>query len=188
MSPRPHGFAPELAAPQRSLLWNGVGIGAATLVATPDGPVPAERLQRGGTVLGGSGRRLVLTEVQHRPLPAASFRRLGLAAPVRIAAGALGLGMPSGPLLLGPAQRIRLAGGWIAADLLVDGLGIRRLNHDTRMVLLAHGGDTPFLAGGVLLAPAGAPASAVAGADIAAATAVLLRQADAAAVARCGML
>ncbi|MFN0184004.1 MAG: Hint domain-containing protein, partial [Aquabacterium sp.] len=180
LSQHPHAFAPGFAASPRSLLWNGTGMGAGTLVATPDGPVPASRLQRGGTVLGGSGTQLVLTEMHHLSLPAASFRRLGLAPPVQIAAGALGLGMPTAPLLLGPAQRLRLAGGWVAADLLVDGLGVRRLPHDAAMVLLGHGSDAPILAAGVMLAPAGAPAST--GIDVAAATAALLRQADASGV------
>lgn len=161
------------------MLWNGEGVGAGTLVATPDGPVPAERLQRGGTVLGDSGRALMLTEVHHVALPAAAFRRLGLAPPVRIAAGALGFGMPAAPLLLGPAQCVRLDGGWITADLLVDGREIRRLDDDARMVLLALG-DGSLMAAGVMLAPAGAAAAQHLGVDAAQAVATLRRLAGAA--------
>ncbi len=162
------------------MLWNGEGVGAGTLVATPDGPVPAERLQRGGTVLGGGGRALMLTEVHHVALPAAAFRRLGLAPPVRIAAGALGFGMPAAPLLLGPAQCVRLDGGWITADLLVDGREIRRLDDDARMVLLALADDGSLMAAGVMLAPAGAAAARRRASDDAPAVATLRRLAGAA--------
>lgn len=162
------------------MLWNGEGVGAGTLVATPDGPVPAERLQRGGKVLGGSGRTLTLTELRHVTLSAVAFRRLGLAPPVQIAPGALGFGMPAATLLLGPAQRIRLAGGWIAADLLVDGLDVRRRDGDARMVLLALADDAPLMAAGVMLAPASASAARPLPMERGPATAALLRQAGAA--------
>ncbi len=180
LSPRPIAFSPDFAASRRPLLWSGEGVGAGTLVATPDGPVPAERLQRGGTVLGESGRALMLTEVHHVALPAAAFRRLGLAPPVRIAAGALGFGMPAAPLLLGPAQCVRLDGGWIAADLLVDGWEIRHLDDDARMVLLALGDDASLLAAGVMLAPASSTAAPRLASDAAPTVATLRRLAGAA--------
>ncbi len=173
----PPAFAPAFAAPRHTPLWDGQGVAAATLVATPFGPTPAERLQPGGQVLGPGGTLLTLTEVRRLALPGALFRRLGLDAPVEIAAGALGFGMPSGPLVLGPAQRLRLAGGWIAADLLADGRAIRTTHSGGPMILLRHAGEGPFLAAGT---PLGAPAGASHGgpADIAATVATLLRLAD----------
>ena len=93
-------------------------MGADTPVATPFGPVPAGRLRRGDQVLGPGGTTAVVTELHHLTLPRAAFRRLGLAAPVRLAAGALGFGQPAAALWLGPAQRLRLEGGWVAAGLL----------------------------------------------------------------------
>jgi hypothetical protein len=175
---RPIAFAPGFAAPRHPLLWSGEGIGGATPVATPDGPVPAERLRHGGQVLGDGGRVLTLTGLRRIGLPATVFRRLGLAAPVQIAAGALGPGMPTAPLLLGPAQRIRLAGGWIAAGQLVDGLGVRHLARGVQMVLIEHAGGA-VQAAGLMLAPAGRkPAPPDPGAE----AAVLLRQADGAEV------
>ena len=162
------------------MLWSGEGIGAATLVATPDGPIAAERLRRGARVLGAAGAVVALTEARHITLPAAAFRRLGLPTPVRIAAGALGFGMPAGPLLLGPAQRIRTAGGWITADLLVDGHGVRHCDDQAQIVLLDAG--APLLIAGMLLAPGGIgststapPESHAAGPEVA----MLLRLADA---------
>jgi hypothetical protein len=170
-------FAPPFAAPRHTPLWDGQGIAAATPVATPYGQIPAERLQPGGQVLGPGGALLTLTEVRRLSLPGALFRRLGLDAPVEIAAGALGFGMPSGPLVLGPAQRIRLAGGWIAADLLADGRAIRTTDGGGPMIALRHAGEGPFLAAGT---PLGAPASADQDglADIAATVATLRRLAD----------
>jgi len=180
VSPRPIAFAPSFAAPRRPLLWNGEGIGAATPVATPDGPVAAERLRRGGRVLGAAGQVLTLREVHHLTLPAAVFRRLGLAPPVLVATGALGFGMPTAPLVLGPAQRIRLAGDWVEADRLVDGVRIVRLAGGAQMVQLGHGDADPLLAAGTMLAPAGAPPGGVG--DISAQVEILLRLADASGV------
>jgi len=177
----PPAFAPTFAAPRHTPLWDGQGIAAATPVATPFGPIPAERLQPGGQVLGSGGALLTLTEVQRLALPGALFRRLGLNAPVEIAAGALGFGMPSVPLVLGPAQRLRLAGGWIAADLLADGRTIRTTERGEPMVVLRYAGEGPFLAAGT---PLGAPGSGGHGApaDINAAVSTLLRLADASGV------
>ncbi len=177
----PPAFAPAFAAPRHTPLWDGQGIGAATPVATPFGSVPAERLQPGGQVLGPGGASMTVTGVRRLALPGALFRRLGLDAPVEIAAGALGFGMPSAPLVLGPAQRLRLAGGWIAADLLADGRAIRTTHSGGPMILLRLDGDGRFLAAGT---PLGAPGTTghTGPADIDAAAATLLRLADASGV------
>jgi hypothetical protein len=170
-------FAPDFAAPRHALLWNGTGIAAGTPVATPDGPVSAEQLHRGSLVLGAGGQVLELSALRHLALPPAIFRRLGFAPPVRIAAGALGSGVPTQPLVLGPAQFIHLAGGWVAAGQLEDGDGVRRLDGGVLMVLPGHCGNLPIVAAGALLAPAGAALHRL---DTGPAIATLLRQAPAA--------
>ena len=146
--------------------------------------MPAERLRRGGAVLGAGGAVLTLSDLRHLTLPAEMFRRLGLAAPVLVAAGALAPGVPSVPLLLGPAQLVRQAGGWLAAASLVDGIGVRHRDRGVRMVLLGHGGDAPILAAGAMLAPAGTMpagpgAAGATGAGLIPACEALLRLADA---------
>jgi hypothetical protein len=87
-----------------------------------------------------------LTECHRLVLPRAAFRRLGLAAPVRLAPGALGLGRPDQPVWLGPAQRLRLAGGWVAAGL----LGAAALDAPALVRLECDGAG--FLAAGLVLA------------------------------------
>ena len=178
-------FAPDFAAPRRPLLWNGEGIGAETALATPEGPVAAARLLRGGSVLGPAGCTARLSEVHHLNLPAAAFRRLGQPAPVLLAAGALGFGLPTAPLVLGPSQRIRLGGTWLEAGRLVDGQRIVHQDGAAAMVLLATdvslppAGAMPLLAAGVVLAPAGAPHGM---ADAGAEAEILMRLADASGV------
>ena len=184
MSPRPIAFSPAFAAPRSPLLWSGQGIGAATPVATPGGPVAADRLQRGGRVFGAAGQVLTLTSVHHITLPATVFRRLGLSPPLLMAAGALGFGLPTAPLVVGPAQRIHLAGNWVEADCLVDGLGIVRLEGDRQIVQLLHNGTGPLLAAGLMVASAGACAEGALGAasSVLAQAEILLRLADASGV------
>jgi hypothetical protein len=167
---RPAAFAPGLAGPAPALLWDGRGIGADTMLTTPFGPVPAGRLRPGDRVLGPGGVVQALTRVLRIDLPGAAFRRLGLPRPVGIAAGALGFGMPAGPLVVGPAQCVRLDGGWIRADVLVDQRAIRPVEAGLAMVALRHDGAGPVLAAGVPVDFGGE-----AGPDVAAAVASLLR-------------
>lgn len=173
---RPAAFAPGLAGPAPALLWDGRGIGAETMLATPFGPVPAGRLRPGDRVLGPGGVVQALTRVLRIDLPGAAFRRLGLPRPVGIAAGALGFGMPAGPLVVGPAQCVRLDGGWIRADVLVDHRAIRPVEAGLAMVALRHDGAGAVLAAGVPVDVGGD-----AGPDVAATVASLLRLAGASA-------
>jgi hypothetical protein len=134
-------------------------------VATPFGPVPAARLQPGATLLGPAGHTARLEEVRHFTLPAAAPRRLGLAPPVLIPAGALGFGQPAQDLVLGPAQCLRLGAAWLPAHLLAGTAGITLLENAASLVLLRCAGGAPLLAAGTPLASCGtcpaSPAEAV---------------------------
>lgn len=156
MLPRPPAFSPRFATPRHPTLWSGEGIGVATPVATPAGPVPAGQLRPGSEVLGPAGQVHVVAEARRVALPAAAHRRLGLAPPVEIGAGALGFGLPSTPIVAGPAQRLRLDGAWVAAGLLADGAGIRHLDAGAPVVLLRCEAGGTFLAAGMPVASAGA--------------------------------
>jgi hypothetical protein len=120
-------------------------------VATPSGPVPAERLRPGDKVLGTGGDVLGVSQVLRIALPGSTFRRLDLPRPIEIAVGALGFGLPSSPLVVGPAQCLRLSGGWVRAELLVNHRTIRPVDPGLPMVALRHDGVGPFLAAGVPL-------------------------------------
>lgn len=74
------------------------GFAGGTRVATPGGEVPIERLVRGDRVLTRSGPlRVIVAEA-----------RAARVAPIRIAAEAMGLGMPGRDLVVGPATRVWL--------------------------------------------------------------------------------
>lgn len=79
----------------------GAGIAATARVATPGGWCAAGDLAPGQLVLTPAGRAV----------PLLIARPAGTAGAVRIAAGALGGGLPFRPLRLAPGQRLRL-GGW----------------------------------------------------------------------------
>lgn len=157
VSPRPSrsraipAFSPLHAAGPVATLWDGTGLGAETPVATPFGPVPAGRLRRGDQVLGPGGAPCAITECHHLVLPRAAHRRLGLPAPVLLAAGALGFGLPAAPLWLGAAQRLRLDGGWVAAGLL------GRENPEAPPLVRLECAGAGLLASGVVLAGAPGP-------------------------------
>lgn len=152
-------FAPRFAAPPHPPLWSGEGIGAEVPVATPFGPMQAGRLQPGDTLLGPAGASHRLEEVRRLALPATAHRRLGLAAPVAIAPGALGFGQPSHPLVLGPAHCLRLDGAWLPAGLIADGTAIVPLEHGAPLMLLRCAGGAPFLAAGTPVGSIGTPPS-----------------------------
>ena len=129
-------------------------------VATPFGPVAAGRLQPGAEVLGAGGQVARVAAVRHLALPAAAHRRLGLAAPVLVAAGALGFGQPAQDLVVGPAQCLRLGGAWVPAVLLAGLPGIRSLEQGAKLVLLRCADGAGMMVGGAVLASAGtAPAA-----------------------------
>ncbi len=74
------------------------GVAEGTRVVTPNGEVAVEALRRGDRVITRAGAmRMIVAEA-----------RAARVAPIRVAAEALGRGMPSRDLLVGPATRIWL--------------------------------------------------------------------------------
>ena len=89
------------------------GLAQGTRVATPGGEVPVERLVRGDRVVTKAGPlRMIVAEA-----------RSARVAPVRIAPGALGGGLPAREMVVGPATRVWVKGQTkpYEARLLVDG-------------------------------------------------------------------
>ncbi len=97
-----------------------------TLIATPQGGRAVETLQPGDLVLLSDGRALpvrwlgVQTVERAFADPLRSF-------PVRIAAGALGEGLPARDLFLSPDHALYLDGALVQAGALVNGTTVRRL-------------------------------------------------------------
>ena len=100
------------------------GFYTGTLIATPHGAAPVEALRQGSLVTTQSGAQPVLW-VGHKnisPRFADPLRDL----PVRIAAGALGGGLPQRDLLLAPGHALLLGGMLVPARTLVNGRSIRQ--------------------------------------------------------------
>lgn len=99
---------------------------AGTLIATPGGPRAVETLAAGDLVLLSDGRALpvrwlgVQTIVKAFVNPLRSF-------PIRIAAGALGEGLPARDLFLSPDHALFLDGALVQAGALVNGSTIARV-------------------------------------------------------------
>jgi hypothetical protein len=99
---------------------------AGTLIATPDGERPVEALTIGDRVLTAEG---AVREVRWigRQTIAVAFADPLRALPVRIAAGALGEGLPRRDLTLSPDHALLVDGVLVQAGALVDGLLVTRL-------------------------------------------------------------
>jgi hypothetical protein len=99
---------------------------AGTAIATPSGAVPVERLAIGDTVLtaGGACRRVrwIGRQTCH-----ARFGDPLRVLPVRIAAGALGAGVPHRDLRLSPDHALLVDGVLVQAGALVNGTTVTRL-------------------------------------------------------------
>ncbi len=112
------------AAGRRGALWDGSGLAEHTLVATPQGLVPAEEL-RPGTELASPRGAWRVAIIERHVFHTGSMRWSGHAPPVRIEAGALGRGLPRSDLVLGAEQGIVLDGASWPARALVTGTTIR---------------------------------------------------------------
>lgn len=121
-----------------------LGLPIGTLVLTPAGHVPVERLGPGAMVLATSGSAAPFQSV-------VSVRRLRWTGPlVRVLAEALDDGTPQDDLLLTPGQGLLLDGALIAASALVDGHGIRLepAGRPVELVQVVLGGHDVILAAG----------------------------------------
>lgn len=99
---------------------------AGTTIATPSGGVPVERLSIGDLVLTAGGERRRVRWIGRQTC----YARFGdplRVLPVRIAAGALGAGLPHRGLRLSPDHAVLVDGVLVQAGALVNGTTISRL-------------------------------------------------------------
>lgn len=112
--------AAELAAAEAACFCAG------TLIATPEGERPVETLAIGDRVLTADGTAREVRWIGRQTI-AAAFADPLRALPVRIAAGALGNGLPRRDLTLSPDHALLVDGVLVQAGALVDGLLVTRL-------------------------------------------------------------
>lgn len=117
--------------------WHGIAAG--TPVDTPHGPVAVDRITPGMAVLTDTGMAVTVLWATPTHMSGARLCVTPNLAPVRIAPGALGAGLPRAALWLAPDQGVVLDGPrvrtlWPQAPVmamardLVDGAGIRRVS------------------------------------------------------------
>ncbi len=97
---------------------------AGTAIATPRGEVPVETLAPGDLVLTADGRAVPVTFVGRQTL--AAFFVPEARSPVRVAAGALGDGLPKRDLVLTGDHALLLDGVLVNAGALVNGTTVTR--------------------------------------------------------------
>ena len=106
-----------------------------TLIATPRGEIPIERLLVGDLVLNADGEAIPIRWIGRRRISVGTLRRRPQFRPVRIRRGAFGNGRPRRDLRISPQHRVLLSGGAVEmlfgedsllapAVHLVDGLGV----------------------------------------------------------------
>jgi len=98
---------------------------AGTLIRTPKGDVPVERLSCGDAVVGTDGRVRAATWVGRQTI-ATRFADPLRVLPIRIRSGALAENVPSRDLLLSPDHAILVEGTLVHAGALVNGTSILR--------------------------------------------------------------
>jgi Ca2+-binding RTX toxin-like protein len=99
---------------------------AGTRIMTPEGEVPIEALRPGDDVLTAEGGTEPVLFVGRRHVVLAGHASAAEMAPIRIAAGALGDGVPRRDLVVSPDHCLFLDGALVPARLLVDGTTITR--------------------------------------------------------------
>jgi Ca2+-binding RTX toxin-like protein len=97
---------------------------AGTRILTPSGERPVEALRAGDLVVTAAGRIAPVRWVGHRAVQLRRHPRPRAAAPVRIAAGALGPGTPLRDLRVSPDHALLLDGVLVPALALVDGAAV----------------------------------------------------------------
>jgi T5SS/PEP-CTERM-associated repeat protein len=104
---------------------------AGTRIATPDGPVPVERLrvgQRVETALGGGARDIIWIgrrriDCRRHPNPSQVW-------PIRLRAGAFGANQPVRDLFLSPDHAVHFQGALIPVQYLVNGTTVQQMPVD----------------------------------------------------------
>ena len=97
---------------------------AGTRIATPAGEIAVEALQPGDMVLTAAGATEQVLWIGRRHVVLAGHPNAAEMAPVRIAAGALGAGIPKRDLVVSPDHCLFLDGVLVPARLLVNGTTI----------------------------------------------------------------
>ena len=125
---------------------------AGTAIAVPDGEVRVEALRIGDMVLTASGRLRPIRWIGRRAYPAETVAAQAQLRPVRVAAGALGRGLPRRDLYLSPLHALLLDGVLVPAAALVNGTTITRaplaavsyfhIELDSGDIILAEGAAT----------------------------------------------
>jgi hypothetical protein len=128
---RPIAHFPATPPPQATDLWiaqadlpperpatcdTWCGLAAGTPIATPTGEMAVDRLEPGMEVLSPDGLAVRVTDVRSRHVSGARLCVMPGLAPVRIAAGAFGPGLPGRDILVAPDQ-----------DIALDGVDVQRL-------------------------------------------------------------
>jgi hypothetical protein len=97
---------------------------AGTLISTPAGEFPVERLKRGAPVYTMNGDAVPIRWIGRRRIDPKAVDRLREFAPIRIRPGALDHGAPNRDLYLSPDHCLFHNGSFIPAKLLVNGTSI----------------------------------------------------------------
>ncbi len=122
---------------------------AGTRLLTPDGERAIETLRPGDLVLTASGAVRPVRWVGRRAIDCAAHPEPARVHPVRVAVGAFGPGLPDAELWLSPGHAVRVEGGLVPVELLVNGATIaavpvarvtyHHVELDAHDLLLAHG-------------------------------------------------
>jgi hypothetical protein len=99
-----------------------------TRILTPAGEVAVENLVEGGMVITSDGEDAPIKWIGRRRIDLGRHPQPERVQPVRIAAGALGEGVPSRDLFLSPDHALLLNGFLVPAKALVNGANIVQLN------------------------------------------------------------
>ena len=95
-----------------------------TLIAVPGGETPVEQLRIGDSVLTADGRAVPVRWIGRRSYAGRFLAGRAHLLPIRIAAGALGAGLPRRNLFVSPSHAMVLDGMLVPAAALVDGQSI----------------------------------------------------------------
>lgn len=121
--------APEQIAAAGPARRAADGFRAGSAIVTPAGVVPVERLQPGDRVLTVHGACRVVVQVTAHRLDNGARQRQP-AWPVRIAAGAFGVGQPACDLFLAPDHTLFVDSVLVPLSRLVNGSTVRRMVPD----------------------------------------------------------
>jgi autotransporter passenger strand-loop-strand repeat protein len=100
---------------------------AGTLILTPRGQIPVERLRVGETVITASGEDAEITWIGRRRLNILRHKMPEQVRPVRIAANALGEGVPARDLMLSPDHALFLEHVLIPAKALINDRNVKQV-------------------------------------------------------------